>query len=415
MPTVLSDLVNEFERKCKEIGKPGDKWQWHQNELRRFFKSSILRVVQAHPVWFFVDALDECADAADLLRWLKDLLQTLPSNSLKCHICIACRDYPILSQRCGFEIYADRENKNDITTYIRAQFHEYHRLATSSIPDLITGLASGLFMWARLVVDHVRELEDQGNGLKRIEKAIRCTPSELDDLYYKLVKDMSKNLASLKLIQWIYFAPRPLSLDELRWAMIVEADSFVRSLLAYKDKEDFIPDDEGLEKQVRTLSCGLVEVTGSTIKDEDMWPSDIQVVQFIHQSVKDFFIEKGLLVLQGSSTSTDVIITAHYQLSRICIRYLAIEEIAQSINQTPRVPAHSYRDYISTEFSFLHYATTSWVTYTKQCDASDLQDDLLDLFAWPSNAFVVLWLRSCYITGHSQACFLYQRKVISYI
>ncbi|SPO07384.1 uncharacterized protein DNG_10078 [Cephalotrichum gorgonifer] len=52
---------------------------------------------------------------------------------------------------------------------------------------------------------------------------------------------------------------------------------------AYRSTEDYISKDE-MKKQVHTLSCGLAEVT----------PSPTLVVQFVHQSVKDFFIDKGL-------------------------------------------------------------------------------------------------------------------------
>ena len=45
-------------------------------------------------------------------------------------------------------------------------------------------------------------------------------------------------------------------------------------------------------------------------------------------------------------------------------------------------------------FPFLRYAATSWVAHTRQCDAESVpQDDLLALFAWPSNDLVGLWAR----------------------
>ena len=127
-----------------------------------------------------------------------------------------------------------------------------------------------------------------------------------------------------------------------------------------------------MKRQVQTLSRGLTQV------------SDAQVVQFIHQSVKDFFVEKGLSALDGNVTSneaaTEAGIRAHFRLSKICIRYLAMEEINRST---------TYDD-----FTFLRYATTSWVAHTQQCDARSVpQEDLLALFAWPSHHLVELWVR----------------------
>jgi len=54
----------------------------------------------------------------------------------------------------------------------------------------------------------------------------------------------------------------------------------------------------------RTLSRGLVEIAPS---------SDTQVVHFIHQSVKDSFINKGLSALNGCLMSIDAAIgRAHF-------------------------------------------------------------------------------------------------------
>jgi hypothetical protein len=112
------------------------------------------------------------------------------------------------------------------------------------------------------------------------------------------------------------------------------------------------------------LSRGLAEV------------SHAQTIQFIHQSVKDFFIEKGLPALDGCKTSTEAALRAHFRFSKICIRYLAMEEISRSAG---------YKD---EDFPFLRYATTSWVVHTQQCDARSIpQEHLLALFAWPSNYY----------------------------
>ncbi|KAK3897172.1 hypothetical protein C8A05DRAFT_39276, partial [Staphylotrichum tortipilum] len=93
-----------------------------------------------------------------------------------------------------------------------------------------------------------------------------------------------------------------------------------------------------MKRQVQTLSRGLAEVTHT------------QVVQFIHESVKDFFNEKGLSALDDNVTPTEAAIRAHFRFSRICVRYLAMEEIGQ---------ATSYKHDDFDDFPFLRYATTS--------------------------------------------------------
>ncbi|KAI4862015.1 hypothetical protein F4820DRAFT_39340 [Hypoxylon rubiginosum] len=378
VPIALSDLVHEFQRRREQIGKPGQQWQWHERELQDFFKLSLSNALKTRPVWLFVDALDECGkeNAVKLFQWFKTLLQTLPNTNLQCHICVTCRHYPVLDRDCPFEICPEHENAQDISTYVQGQFSGSSELAESPIPALITTGASGVFMWARLVVKQVLELDIEGAGLEEIKEQIKAIPRELDELYRKLVQGMRDKQASLKLIRWIHFATKPLSLNELRWAMAVETNYPQRSLRECQKSRNYILSNDRMQRQVQTLSCGLAEVS-----------SGAQTVQFIHQSVKDFFIEGGLLILDNSSASTSVAIgLAHFQLSRICIHFLAMEEIGQSTDNT--------RGKLESDFPFLYYATTFWVTHAKESDARDVpQEDLLELFAWPSNALTDIWAR----------------------
>ncbi|KAK3935206.1 hypothetical protein QBC46DRAFT_462203 [Diplogelasinospora grovesii] len=123
---------------------------------------------------------------------------------------------------------------------------------------------------------------------------------------------------SLKLIQWICFTTRPLA-------------------------EDYVLDCDRMKRRVQTLSCGLAEIIPS----------------FNTQSVKDFFVEKGLSALNRSLKSAEtetfkadlVVGIAHYWLSRTCIRYLVMEEIAQLTTRD--------RNNLMSTFPLLDYATTS--------------------------------------------------------
>lgn len=385
----LSDLVTTFQERCNSFGEPGEKWHWHRDELRTFFESSLAKVLASRPVWLFVDALDECGEenALDLIGEFKSLLQELPSAGLQFRMCFASREYPVLDQDCRFEISVDHENGEDISTYVQAQLSACRvgeALIPVAIPALIKDRASGIFMWARLVVRRVLKLALEGEGLETIKKTIYAVPQDLDKLYLGLIRSMDKRSASLKLIQWICFATRPLSLNELRWAMVIKPDFSQRSLQECQSDEDYVSDNEMAKRRVQKLSCGLAEIVLS---------SNTQVVQFIHQSVKDFFVDKGLSALDDCSKQTGIehakadfaVGMAHYQLSRTCIRYLAMEEITQLTTQ-------DYASLVSA-FPLLDYATTSWIKHVQKSTMSNvLQDDLLDYFDWPSEHLTQLWV-----------------------
>ncbi|PNP60690.1 hypothetical protein FNYG_14580 [Fusarium nygamai] len=376
VPGALSNLIDTFEDRRRKLGTPGEKWRWHPQELPGFFESSLPKVLDTYSVRLYIDALDESGkkNAIELLKKFKSLLQKLSSTNSQFGICVTCRHYPILVWDYGLEICLERENKRDISTYVRTELSSRHSRAI----DLITDRALGVFLWAYLTVDRVLELEREGEGPIKILAEIQHIPQGLDELYDELIQNMKGIPASLRLMQWICFATRPLSIDELRWAMVVDADCPYKTLQQCRSGEDYTYDNDMMERRVKALSCGLAETVAS---------SNARVVQFIHQSVKDFFVEKGLLATDGASQSANsAIARAHYRLFKSCIRYLEMEEIFQSITVHQRN--------LRSKVPLLHYATTTWVTHAKQSEAREVsQANLSDYLDWPSESLIQSWVR----------------------
>lgn len=374
-PDALQDLVATFQERCRTVGESNEKWQWHPRELQRFFESSLREVLKTRSVWLFVDALDECGEesAVELANTFRSWTGTLLDTSSKhFHLCFTCRHYPMGQVDCQFQICTEEENKEDISTFVHGKLSSF----TSRIPDLITSRAQGVFLWAWLVVKKVLELDRKGVGLNHMEAEVLLVPQKLHDLYCELIQGMGPG--SLKLIEWICFAMRPLSLDELRWAMTVEPDCQHGSLPQCESAGDFPSEKERMMRRVQMLSRGLAEIESETT-----------TVQFIHQSVKDFFVEQGLSVLNETGTTDLVVGMAHNRLSRICIRYLAILEIDRSTSWQG--------GHLRSEYPFLDYSSTSWVGHMKESDNARIsQEDLLECFTWPSDTVLERWV---YIFG----------------
>ena len=397
VPEALPDLVAKFQNWHYNIRNSKEEcYEWHLSELQRFFASSLSKILQSRPIWLFMDALDECGEenAVSIYRDFKSRLKTRSLESLRFHICFTCRHYPILDTGNASEISLEHENKQDISTYVRDLLSESPILTTSGIPDLVTNRANGVFMWARLVVEHILKLERSRRGLQVIENKIYDTPPDLSKLFNEIIRSVDEKAASLRMIQWICFATRPLTLDELRWAMIVDPDcSPDRRQLSLKDcesMEEYIGDSARMEGRVIALSCGLAEIVESSKK---------RVVQFIHQSVQDFFLEEGLSSLHDSLAVADnnlessIVGSAHYKLSRACVRYMFTEEIAQSAKDGIG-DRSSHRAGMLARFPLSQYAVKSWLVHVKQSEARKVsQEDLLSYFDWPSESLVRQWLR----------------------
>ncbi|PON24619.1 hypothetical protein TGAM01_v206549 [Trichoderma gamsii] len=381
IPDCLSNFVDIFENNCKVIGEHGKEWQWHPEELWSAFESSLPEILKGRSVWLFIDALDESGEdnAKDLVKKFKLLFKRANDPSAgtnHLHICFSCRHYPILDSPGLAEVCLEEENRADICTYVQSELSSSEEQISSTIEDSIIERASGVFLWAQLVVKRIQKLTIEGAGPNHIKAAVDSLPKDLESLFKELIRGMTP--ASVRLIQWIHFATRPLSIEELRWAMAIDAGCI--SLQACQNAMDYVPDDKHMRQRIMSLSQGLAEITSGT---------GTHIVQFIHQSVKDFFLDKGFLALHGNFTSIEMAIgMSHLYLFNTCIRYLAMEEVGTLAIGTAEP------DHMDTDFPFLNYAITSWVSHMKQSDDHGTPaEHFLEMLSWPSNDLVALWTK----------------------
>ncbi|KFG86104.1 hypothetical protein MANI_109978 [Metarhizium anisopliae] len=376
IPDAVSDVVDTFQEKCETFGEVGKTWQWHPKQLRDLFESSIREALKLRPICLFVDALDECGekDATMLAQRFKDLLDSLRSTAYNSfHICFTCRPYPIVALDSEFRICVEEGNETDISNFVGHQLSELRPTILPRIRNLITERANGVFLWASLIVKKIVSLNLKHTKSEEMEDAILQVPQELDDLYRQLIEGMGSD--SVLLIQCICVAMQPLSIDDWRWAMVVKTDCPYSSLQEGRNSPDYKPDDESIKKEIQLLSHGLIEVTSN------------KTIQFIHQTVKDFFVENGLWLLKplgsvpdGISESDFAVGMAHHELSRICVRFLKMVPSTQMFLNIAAERTH--------EIPLSRYATIEWVPHVQQSEKRGilqdtvLQDNLLDCFPW---------------------------------
>ena len=383
-PSPFSDVVRIFKDRCDKIGKPGNKWNWHPQELQDLLKASLPKVLEKCPILIMVDALDECGEkeAVKLVGCFQRLLLQCSSTKNGLSICFSCRHYPIVSLDNGFEVCVEHENHEDITKYIRDELQDTIQKdeELEVLENEILDRSSYVFQWVVLVLPRALLQYRKGHSLPRIQQRLRDLPTELGGLYrdilQRLAEDDDERSQSLLLMQWIYFARRPLSLTELRFAMIAGHDIPYHSLRECQLSPDFAENDKQMEKRIKYLSGGLAEVKIH---------QDNPVAQFIHQSVNDYLIKEGLGILASSSDSEDKLIGhAHSRLSKSCIRYIAMEEIHQWLSKHEK-SLKEYRSWrgerlaLEKEFPLAKYATASWLPHAVAAEAKGVsQEDLLD-------------------------------------
>ncbi|KAL8419232.1 hypothetical protein RB594_002444 [Gaeumannomyces avenae] len=291
-PVELADLIADHKKKLSQRGEMGRGWNWEVTELCSFFEQAMPRVLRRRRVLIYVDAVDECGreSAISLLRKLEGLHKPHLAGQ-RFHMLITCRHYPILTHDTLFRIDPKDQNRGDIKTFVcnelvvRGYDKQYPRLG-----ECISSRANGIFLWAKLVYTRIENDILEGRASERaVMASVDKIPQKLEELYRGITQDMLKGrrLESLRLIQWICFARSPLTLRAMRWAMIIATAERRSCVLDYANDPDFIDTNDRMRLQVKALSHGLAEAS----------PDKFGYVQFIHQSLKDFFIESGLAIL----------------------------------------------------------------------------------------------------------------------
>ncbi|KAF5627032.1 Het-eN [Fusarium sp. NRRL 52700] len=334
IPQVLEAMEMRFRQIHSQSDTYDERWMWNTPELRRHARTSLWKALETHPIVLLVDALDECGqkNAEQLAEEFNSLLHWPSSERLKyLRICFTCRHYPIINIESALEISIDKENARDISLFVESKLRLFQEQTGSKISEFISQHAEGVFLWASLVVAKVLSLDRDRLETAMIETEVRQVPQSLEKLYSEIIGQIDEK--SIELIECICFAARPLTLVELHWAIALAQNKDLHSLQEFEGLEYLRFNSAAMKWNVEMLGYGLIECKTSN-----------GTVQFIHQSVKDFFVEK------------------------ICLRYLDMVDLEPVAD----VKAKS-------EIPFLFYAASYWAFHM-----THVPDNLQESFPWLS-------------------------------
>ena len=406
IPEMMSDFILLYKKKCDTKQKSGSDCVWYEGELREFLEKWILSTSRERPIQVYVDALDEGGEDVDvtLVQYFEQLIGRLSSTSAGFKVCFSCRHHPVLAPENVLKICVEDENDQDIAIYVRQSLMKHHfsdPVEAQKLEQDIVRRASCVFQWVVLIIPIVAKSKKEGASSKKISQKIEKTPGGLNDLYEQILCRIEDRKRGAQLMQWICFALRPLSLEELRYAMVVDITNDFASLEDCQGSVDFAENDEQMKKTVNSLSGGLAE----TVNSESQ-----RTVRFIHQSVKDYLTGGGLQKLDTSffhdvnhylsqshlptldtSLAGNLVGLAHFRISRSCVKYLTLEEVVEEMKRITGYPRESRS--IDGEgtincFPFLDY-TVKWVSHAEIVEKLQIpQSDLLHLSRWPSGDLI---------------------------
>jgi len=382
-PKYLSQLTRMFEDQEERLGAyTAGRWEWTDKELQGLLSDVLTIGSRNQPTVIFVDALDECGveNAKSLLVYFKDLIEDVEREESQVKICVSSRHYPILGPETILTSSVEKRNHNDIQSVIQKRLKEIQpRSERDPIQEAILSKAQGGFQWAILVTTLVIDGYATGKRIEKLHEKITSLPQELDNLYANILSGLTKAEEDriVKLFQWVLFAERPLSMQELREALATDKDMTATTVSKVRRHESWVGTLFQFEKHVKHISRGLVEFQMREIYEqyEPGGEESDREAQFIHQSVADYLLRFLKTGKRYRNINQSYFGAGHFEISRSCLRYLSLKEILEAI-QLPRRT-------LSARFPLVPYATRFVFEHIRKVEQQGIpQPDLLMLFQW---------------------------------
>ncbi|KEF57274.1 uncharacterized protein A1O9_05191 [Exophiala aquamarina CBS 119918] len=311
-------------------------WSWTMPQLENVFKH-VIRELGARPLWIFVDALDECDEdqIRDMVGFFDLLVREAVSLNIIVRIFFASRHYPKITITHMVELILEDEDEHtcDIERYIEKELRTAYHTCSDAVENIrkeVKRRAAGVFLWVFLVVKILNKAYDSGR-VTGLEKKLQEIPDDLGKLFKGILTRDNQNMESMRLcIQWILLATRPLSREELYFAIISGTEPGAISPWTVDERPA-----EVMDAFILSCSKGLAELT----------TSDRPTVQFIHETVRDFLLKgEGMVFVQGLS-SQSFLGFGHNSLKQCCANYISfVQEVvlADTNSMQERLPFARY-------------------------------------------------------------------------
>src|SRR3984957_12853468 len=341
-------------------------------------------------------------NARDLVNFFEDLLQTqtdgkgmledMRTRSL--HLCLSSRHYPYISVQQNIdllEMHMEHENSADIRQYIRMKLpldkdvkpnseeralQDNYFMAKDHIGEVgeeVARRAKSVFLWVVLAINDLKLAQDRGKSMREIRGILDRIPDALNDFFDQILETLTQGDRSdtFQLLQFVIFVRRGVDAITAQHALAFRAEPPPVSVEQWRKSDEFLG-PEKFKRRVEDTSRGLVEVVPT---DQEQTQS---ALQFIHETVRVFFLDQGckrLLTLHSSpSPITNPISMIHHHFVKTCFNYLAAEDVRAMVAlRTRERPAMGDYESLVKDllemFPFLAYATCEIQGHVAEADA----------------------------------------------
>ena len=322
---------------------------------RKVFERGLFKLELKDPLYWVIDALDECDSPQTTLK----LLSGISEASIPIHVLLMSRFTEPLSSSFerfdnpkDFKAQAIEAQDSDVETYVHKemQYFKGSKAFKQKVLEEILQRASGSFLWVTLAMKEIRKCYTE----EAIQQAFNDIPTGMEPLYERMMKNIAYDLSedakdlAIQILTWVACARRAMTLAELTQA--------IRS-----DALDL--------RQAISEVCGHFVVVDDTSR-----------VAMIHKTASKY-------ILANSEDGFSIrALTAHEQLLTKCLSFLLDPTLRTKLEQKSAISASP----------FLHYAVTSWPYHLHNGPSSkEATTSILQLLAkFFAGAHVLTWIHA---------------------
>lgn len=280
------------------------KVDWSRRRLEDLFKSIMAQKNINLLLCLFVDALDEYdGDPESVISFLRSIVVAPRKSATVIKVCFSSRLYNVFIDEFGnvpgFKIH--ERTQKDIEKVIIGRIE-----ASQSIQDILgcgneeaeqrlrvlksqlINRAEGVFLWLKLALDNILRAHRDGETMADVLRHVSSLPDELDEFYQLIVKTVlpQHRREAYVMLETVLRYDGELSVRDLSG---VVACSFTETLSGTPPELVHPPLVDAAESQlarrIRSRCGGLLELETRGTRDS--------IVQFTHQTVKDFVARPG--------------------------------------------------------------------------------------------------------------------------
>ncbi|KAL9630089.1 MAG: hypothetical protein Q9204_004903 [Flavoplaca sp. TL-2023a] len=357
--------------------------------------SLLKRILQQLPSCILaLDGLDEFPDINETRsRFLDNLKNAVASTKVR--ILITSRNEPDIEAQLRpsatkldkytiLECTLSKEDvKSDLGLYSQAvvaqKFSRQDETYREDLSAQLAERADGMFLWIKLQQSQLRGSQSR----KTVQRIVEAMPHGLDQTYeqnWKSIQSLAEpdRVRAIDILRWLTFGTRPLRVEELIEALVIELDEHHEVFC-----EDDLPpdiDDDYINQEIKGLCRSFIDVRDA---EEDA-PCGMNTVHLAHVSVREYLVTVlPVPLMSGTSPLQDNRVAAHHaMLATYCLEFLN-HAGAWDIGEEGM-----YR-------SFTIYAACSWFTHIRKCLVDDQYydgvSDLLHNFLSSENPYFKSW------------------------